>query len=267
MASDSKTIDQIEKLKVLCHRQDINKNIAAAFRSVERGDPEDMKRHLYAIQQNILGFEQYLSVTIEPKHYAQFRQANSTIAAKVFAVPELLESILKELTVPALMRCYSVNRTFRDALETSKKLQACLFLLPDTESREQRFPLNNIERFVCTAPRPEFGRGSMIDVRTRVGRIYKIGPRWKKMLVSQPPTYSMQYYAICFGSKPGGCRLGGWARGDRQNLHSNKGLTIGDLFEAVETMANAHRGCVIGHNDVPRVLNVTFEGPGNEDSL
>lgn len=258
-ASSPKIANKTQKLEVLSHRRDINENITAAFRSLERGDSNDTKRRLYAIQQNILGFEQYLSATIEPKDYAQIRLSDSTIARKVFAIPELLESILRHLDVPDLMRCYGVSRTFRDALETSKKLQICLFLLPDTEARKQRFP-QNTKRFSCGGFESNFGPGSAtIKIPTRLGRFHKIGSRWKKMLVRQPPIYSMRCHAICHEVSTGDCMLS-WRNGDRHTIRSDEGLTMGDIFEAVGTMFNKHSRCEENHGR-PRRITVYFDGP------
>lgn len=260
MASSSKTANQTQKLEVLSHRRDINKNLTAALQSLERGDTDDTKQRLHAIQHNILGIEQYLSVTIEPTDYAQIRLSDSTTAAKVFAVPELLESILQHLEVPDLMRCYEISRTFRDTLESSKKLQICLFLLPDSESCQRRFPINTKEIFGSTSKPGRRPKVTDIYIHSRIGKTYTIGSRWKSMLVTQPPIYSMKCFATCDADYSGWCELSRNPGGSRI-IQSDEALTIGDLFAAVDTMSMLHEGCEASKDGEPRKMMVKFHGP------
>lgn len=53
------------------------------------------------------------------------------MATKVFAVPELLESILLELPAKDLLLAQRVDTTFRDAIDHSIKIQRALFFKPD----------------------------------------------------------------------------------------------------------------------------------------
>ena len=92
------------------------------LKSIGHGDLIKAKRTALAIRENVSGFEDYLSTTIEPEYYIEQRTTNSTTATKVFAIPELFEIIAEDLDVEDLMNCYSVSRTFRDSLENSSKL-------------------------------------------------------------------------------------------------------------------------------------------------
>ena len=72
-----------------------------------------------------------------------------------------------------------------------------------------------------------------------------IGSRWKRMLFTHPPVYSISYWMEC----PADCKLCKlkWQEYfDRRTLRieSGYGLTIGDLFEAATSLLEDHRECL-----------------------
>lgn len=239
------------KLEVLSHQRLIDIRLEQLLNGIREGNTQEVEQHALAIQESFAGVKQYLSLTIQPKYYGQHRPHNTQIAEKVFAIPELTESILTNLEVLDLMRCYEVNRTFRDSIENSKKLQTCLFLRPDPKQLNTSFPL-----------RTKYIRGfgqTRVTIRSRTGRTYSLGSRWKRMLVRQPPIYKMMCRAECEPDR-GSCELG--YRGTYSRvLTSEYGLTLGELFKAVQEMVLDHRAhCGSGTH---KMVNVTFDGPKN----
>lgn len=67
-------------------------------------------------------------------------------AAKIFAIPELLESILLELhgkDLKTVLLAQHINKTFRDTIKSSIKIQRALFLKPDPTRDPQAKPRIN----------------------------------------------------------------------------------------------------------------------------
>ncbi|KAK3680370.1 hypothetical protein LTR37_021280 [Vermiconidia calcicola] len=72
--------------------------------------------------------------TISPKSSAESSRDDEdescSIATQVFAVPELLEMILEHVDVRDVLDAYRINRSTREIIEASPKLQTKLFLRP-----------------------------------------------------------------------------------------------------------------------------------------
>lgn len=237
------------KLEVLSDQRDINIKLEQLLKEIKNGDTEQIEQYARDIQRRFSGVQQYLSLTIQAKYYAQHRPYDTQIAEKVFAIPELMESISTNLEVLDLMRCYEVNRTFRDTIESSIKLQTCLFLRPDPTQRKASFPLRT-KYIRCY-------NQARVNIISRTGRTYNLGLRWKKMLVRQPPVHKMECRAEC-QSEHRPCLLN-WRGASSKVLTSEDGLTIGELFEAVQEMAEQHR-IYCGSGSRGRVT-VIFDGP------
>lgn len=252
-----------DKREALSHRREINDNVDALLKHIDSGSLIDAKRYVLSIRDNTKGLEQYLSTTIEPKYYTEHRTPNSVIATKVFAIPELFESILENLEIMDLINCYSVCRMFRDSLEHSTKLQTLLFLRPNPTS----------EVLACRVPDSTSSKRFelMVDSRmphrvdAHIGRwggsrdpLPKIGSRWRRMLVGQPPVLSMRYgNPACYPSDPDteGCEIERFPDGfDYALLTSDEGLTIGDLYDKAEMLFKLHLTCGRGN------LFMSFDG-------
>lgn len=130
-----------DKLEVLAHQRHINLKLGQLLQAVRNGDKAGAEKHTLEFRRSFARDERYLGGTIQPKYYGQYHPHDTQVAAKVFAIPELLGSILESVQVIDLMRCYGVNRSLRDTIENSKELQKCLFLQPDPDHRKASSPL------------------------------------------------------------------------------------------------------------------------------
>ena len=75
---------------------------------------------------------------VEEQKHAR-KTAASSVAAKVFALPELLEMILFQLSIRQLYRVQRVCRAFKDITERSARLRRHMFL--DLERRSDSAPI------------------------------------------------------------------------------------------------------------------------------
>lgn len=255
-----------EKLKVLYHNHSINEILDEIVTDIEKGKLGTLKHRISEVRHDVSGFERYLSATIEPKYYAQHRPKDSKAAIKVFAVPELLETILLNLDVMDLMPCYLVNRTFRDTMEQSPKLQIRLFLRPAPKDSSVCYPFQ-FENFKCESDH-ELSLGEKNEVKVTLrpnfgsaAALPSLGSRWKEMLVRQPPIHSMSYSINCYPEGLRTAHLNG--RLSANNPHrpirfigSKSGLTVGDLYEAARKLFDYHSTC-------PQQTSkcITFRGP------
>lgn len=239
-----------DRLQVLRHSRSMKNALDKIVADIEKGDLNGLKSKISTVCNNLSGFEDHLSATIEPRYYANDRSEDSTVAVKVFAIPELLETILSNLGVEDLIRCYAVSRTFRDTLERSIKLQTKLFLRPAPENSPVRCPFK-FKNFECKYNDWTARSENEVNVTIRTSRggttaLTSIGSRWKRMLVRQPPAYCMSYSICCY---PEGMRNAflNRARNDshRPNylIRSEEGLTVGDLYEAARRLFEDHSAC------------------------
>lgn len=67
-------------------------------------------------------------------------QPSTPAAAKVIGVPELLENILLHLGMQQLFVVQRVNRTFKEVIRGSRRLQHAMFLLHDDRQRGDNMP-------------------------------------------------------------------------------------------------------------------------------
>lgn len=230
-----------QKRQVLGDRYKINRNVRAALTSISEGDFEGIEGNLLIIQKHFQDIEDYLSTTIEPIYCNKWRKVGSTIAEKVFAVPELLESIFLGLRTTDIISCYGVNRTFRDTIEQSRKLQTSLFLraAAGTSSERQACPVPR-SNILQTSGGKDF-YASIKRPNNPDDALPNIGSRWKSMFVTQPPLRKISY---CIGSQDGWryCIVKASLHKQEQ-MEREDGVTIGDILEKAEAFLRLHRGC------------------------
>lgn len=260
-------VSAYQKLEVLSHHRNVNQHVEAAFAGIEAGDFTQMKQHLVEIERGLLGFEKYLSTTIEPEYYAEHRQPSSETATKAFNIPELLENILQNLGVVDVMRCYAMNRAFRDTIENSTKLQTSLFLHPAPQDEPVRVPFD-FQSFSCTIYPQIFPHnyGTIsVTIRAEADEDFAlptIGSRWKRMLVRQPPVRKMHYRIECSHKSVSAMIRGPAPNPEHRSNHiivSEEGLTVHDLYEAAKTLIDEHRDCPFG--DGWKWKHVIFSDP------
>lgn len=224
-----------DKLEVLSHARNLNGNLQSLLQDVKDGTFRNFESAITAIQQDVAGFEDYLSKTIEAEYYAEYQPPNGTATAKALAIPELLENVLSNLKAPDLMQFYGVNRIFRDVLERSEKLQIRLFLKPDPNGNRTDFPFDS----------------KYIHYRVMSGNIIQIyfnpcagssailptvGSRWKQMLISQPTVRKIHYRLMCKHTSP-------VCSSPFQTVSLDEDLTINDLYEAAKSILEQYSNC------------------------
>lgn len=237
------------KQNVLSRSRDINGSLQVALTNASTGNLEQVTQNLRTVQDHFKAVEQYLSISIEPAIYNELRSSDSTIAEKVFAIPELLEAILLRLVGKDIMHCYGVSRTFRDTIERSQKLQTTLFLRPTAT-------VTGTTRWFMWQRKPlrlsggsEF-YGSIVRPKSPNGSYPTIGSRWKSMLVRQPPLQKA-CYQISGDQGDGGCCVAQGGANELRQMERDDGLTVGDFLEKAEALFKAHLGC----KDGCRVIN------------
>lgn len=138
----------------------------------------------------------------------------TTKAAEVFAIPELLEQILLELPNQDLLLAQRTNKTFRDAILGSRRIQRALFFRTSAPSSQTRPRLNPLlhKIFDCSkcqyeievadksckwyAKFPNAGKHELsksvhhVHVEKRAALLVEPGSdaTWRGMLLSDPPS-------------------------------------------------------------------------------
>ncbi|SMY21920.1 unnamed protein product [Zymoseptoria tritici ST99CH_1A5] len=111
-------------------------------------------------------------------------------AARVLAIPELLELILLQLdSLPDLIRCRRVNQTFLRTINSCRNLRQVLFLEADHSQESTINPL--LPTFFSVLPGY---RSSTIALRVDLVALWSQHnldappPLWHRMFIAQPPT-------------------------------------------------------------------------------
>lgn len=226
-----------DKRGVLYHKRKIDDNLQAALVSIAKGDINHAWQLVLAAQQDVQGIGNFLNTIIEPELYDEEKVVRGRIAEKFFAIPELLEATLLELSLEDIMGCYRVGRSFRDGIEGSPKLQRHLYLQPAVEATDddQAFPIQT-KSFVTHTE----GETCYVDMRCP-RRLPIIGLRWRRMFLMQPAAHNIYYWVRCRASKKG-CSVDRSRKG-LTYMESYDGVTIGDLLDKAEELQSLHREC------------------------
>lgn len=249
-----------DKYKVLSHSRETDSNLKGILEHIENGDLVSAKCTVLTLQENVLGLQQYLSTTITAGYYNEHRTADSTIAVKVFAIPELFEAIIQQLEFTDILRCYEVRRQFRDSIDSSSRLQVRLFLRAAPKASSIEFPPNssNLSFEHRQYEDDEYedldekivGQTTVI-IKAKRDENYSlpnIGERLMRMLIRQPPIYEMSCQMGCFPIVLHDRNRGMTASGNKshrmsQYIRSEDGLTVQDLYEAARALFEQHRDC------------------------
>lgn len=226
-----------DKVEVLSHKRDINDNLDSILKDVKDGNFTQLEGNILGLRDNVAGFEKYLNATIEQVHYSQHRPPNSLVAAKVLAVPELLEQILDNLEFVDLVRCAQVKRLFRDVVERLDYHQDNLFRPPDVENEISRIPPIQLPHLQIDGHQLLAWSNARVraTMKTSAGSdtaLPSIGTRWQSIFISQPPIHKM-WVSICGPGKLRDVLVSndrGDGGGDYQ-ITSDTGFTIGRLWE------------------------------------
>lgn len=226
-----------DKRGVLFHKRKMDDNLQAVLLSIAKGDINNAWQQVLDIQNDMQGIGRFLNTIIEPEIYNEEKVVGGRIAEKFFAIPELLEATVLELSLKDVMSCYRVSRSFRDIIEGSPKLQRHLFLQPAAESSDddQCFPIET-KSFVTHRE----GETCYVDIRCPRS-LPIIGSRWRRMFLMQPAVHNIYYWVRCRATKKG-CLVDRRRKGSLF-MESFDGVTIGDLLDKAETLLSLHRGC------------------------
>ncbi|KAK5174494.1 uncharacterized protein LTR77_001574 [Saxophila tyrrhenica] len=203
-------------------------------------------------------------------------KTTSDVAQQVFAIPEITEQVLSNLTSRDLFSAYSVNHTFEGVSKGSIKLQFKLGLRAQFDvtpySPTEHFSswlfnfdkkdglwLNSID-----VQRPDSVTIQLVNYR---GPWQKLGKRRASVLLSQPPVYRLDVSANC-------CRMPlRYSAPDHMDSpletitakEGSEGITVGDVHQVLTRLWPQHRLCLYAsdqdHNAAGEVnVRLTFEG-------
>ncbi|KAK5130915.1 hypothetical protein LTR08_001579 [Meristemomyces frigidus] len=198
--------------------------------------------------------------------------ANTPACDRFFGTFELFEHLLLYLDVLCLLDVQQVNHHFFDNIASSSGVQWHMGLAPDME-HDFRFTLPDMERpcftdgnvglVLCAAPaagdRDILIEGQLIQPWTP-----RLGKRARSILLCQPPVTSVDLYALCC-CNPGDLPYSPTTFKPTMVLHSPAGVTIGDLIDARQEIADQHLTCphALRHMHDARgwvVVDLTFQG-------
>lgn len=222
-------------------------------------DREDLARSISQMQASVQHIDTLLREVIGEESYTAQCPAHATgLAQQVFDVPELLEMILVNLSIEELLAAQFINRQFRDAVNSSTKLQRKLSLLPHT-SKDFYAPFEE-----NVAPGFYFySRASQEDLltdlqvlREPIGterwpeamqakfdpELPKIGDRCRRMLVFQPPIKEVRVLTTCCARWS--ARHTDIQMKDSDIVRNEDGITVGDLLDAASALKEHHSQCV-----------------------
>ncbi|EME78156.1 uncharacterized protein MYCFIDRAFT_200470 [Pseudocercospora fijiensis CIRAD86] len=128
----------------LCHQQDLVQRLSALMVQVEHIAP-GLTDEVRLAQADARVISKYFSETMPTKLYNERRPPHATdVAARAFAIPEILEMILSELNRSELLRSQLVTQQFRDTINLSPTLGPVL-KPPKIKVKKKNAPRINIE--------------------------------------------------------------------------------------------------------------------------
>lgn len=134
---------EFRKRTTLNHYLCLKQTIDSILLQVKAGliDSGDLQRRLIAAQVDLEALNSLvIGGQIETIYYNERRGNDSTIAGRVFSIPEITELILQYVDRESILAMYEVNRALRDIINGSRTLLQRLSLLPDTSCGQPHFP-------------------------------------------------------------------------------------------------------------------------------
>ncbi|KAK4957176.1 hypothetical protein LTR10_005134 [Elasticomyces elasticus] len=207
----------------------------------------------------VQGLDAFFSDFLSPVFYNEKQplhaMGDTSAAQKVFDLPELLELVLEYVEEVDILRFHQVNRSARASIDGSPRLQSRLSLRIDSTDKPRRYPFGNVNSispmtsgFICNPNTP--GRRFHVDapgpfpedrvlVQARfdlpASGVGKIDTRCRSMHVAQPPIKDMQLRLRCCDKA--------LLDEHKSDIHSDAGVTIGDLWDAAVKAQEDHRLC------------------------
>lgn len=180
---------------------------------------------------------------VSPERFTQYCPPHATgLAQNVFDIPELLEEMLEYLDIDDSLTAQMVNRQFRDAVNSSIRLQRRLSLLPHT-SKHFSYPLaklDDVPGMLFTIKKVPKVLGhpqslSTVTIEAKIVGTPKLGSRCRRILLVQPPVQSVSAWPDC-------CRY----RQQEEEDHlvvNEAGITVGDLIDHATMLAQCYQNC------------------------
>ncbi|KAK4545779.1 hypothetical protein LTR36_002733 [Oleoguttula mirabilis] len=263
--------------KALRHQQELHTSLTALLLRREGSGlvQSDTVKAVQGARRDLDGLSSFFSTFLNPVFYNERILESSdgeSTAQKVFAIAELLELILGRLTIRDIISFYQVSRAVYIAIEGSPRLQRVLSLRADAHDSHFRTPFGDYSH----GPKGGFYCGNaghpiqvIVDGARQTHRLTfragfkrcakalpsKIGTRWRRMFICQPPVHEVTISCACCSSK--------YKHTELRKLRSESGVTIGDLYDMTETLVTEHRTCVyasaLQHDEAGVVIvNPTF---------
>ena len=263
----------------MSHQISLEQEIADTLKKVESGEysSAELKSSLLSVQSHVTGLGGHFSrqLRTNPEFYNERKPEGSTIACRVFDIPELLEMILEHLTIPDLLKFYQCSTSIRDSIESSSKLQSQLSLRPVSSNSYLHLPVRHLTKFVpldafdenITGLQTGFFSSEQFP-RRRPSRKYehkneaqdrtveihasfyllpgqrlpRMGSRVRRMFITQPPLEEMTVALNCcpiYDYGPTGLE----SPKPERKVSREGGLTVGALYDRAEELLDEHRCC------------------------
>ena len=228
---------------------------AFADSKILTGAAQDAQRQVFSLKASF-------SRLLEPTLYTSILYDTSACPAqRVFDVPELLEMILLYLPIPDVLSFEQINRTARSTVNASPAIQDHLSLRAAADKEYVRLPFNDLlstssawKGFVC---RPSgFRRRAKYCFHARSAcdlvctssfeysycKLPRIGTKWRKMFVTQPPVKAMKFGRSCCGPTIYPGDIGNVPPSEKW-ISSDTGLILGDLYDFAAKVWTEHLLC------------------------
>ena len=241
-----------DRMLLACQRN-IKTNITGLINAINNGEhnPQKLVARLEAAHAETEHFGAFLSSFLDPSYYNEYKQENSTIASKVFGMPQILEMMLEHLEAIDILNIYQTCRRIRDIIESSTKVQKLLFLQPSNQKRMLQLP----------PPRDSHMSELVVQAQSHHAEIHVlytdkkikpliIGSRWKRMFICQPPIKDMELMTMCRDSEDS--LFASKESYKLFSLSSENGITVGDVFQRAKRMREEHEPHLANHPSVPR---------------
>lgn len=226
------------------------------------------KARLHNATEEIEFLRIYLSSFIAASFYTEYCPPSATsLAQKVFDIPELFELILLKLEKADLLTAQCVNRQFRKVIGTSSvRLQRRLSLVPHPspylwlpfESRilgavfkMSSWLIDGVEVKVYPAHTGQIDQGNNTHSAHSYTAVISgsftlpipdYGPTCRRMLICHPPITEMKAITKCCEPVPL-LVTSAQSKAATHTVSNPAGLTLGDLSDSAKQLEEQHRHC------------------------
>nr|POF12738.1 hypothetical protein CFP56_09890 [Quercus suber] len=199
---------------------------------------------------------------VEPT--ARPSEASALVSRRVFAIPELMEHVLSYLEPAELLVAQRMNQSANLAVRSSFRLQRQLHLRCDrsryfsTVFQKDNFPglsvdvrktqVNGVDWFWDQQTSSSSDESSRARLTIRFDgntALLRAGKRCRSILVCQPALKSLNVQPTC-------CFADYIVAPAARLASTGGGVTVGDLFDAVETARKEHRSCALAEGPMHR---------------